>query len=92
MRLPGRVIGARSATPDTLLVTPESVRARDRLGRVCRRLGHELPYSPSWAASMDELEELAAELGIQPDVAVAERYLALVDWRSLTGWRARIAI
>lgn len=66
--------------------------ARIRLGRVCRRIAGELPYSPSWAASMEELEELAGELGIEPNVATAERYLALFDWRSLTDWRAIIAI
>jgi hypothetical protein len=73
----GAVLGAATSHPDTQPMDFE--RLRRRLARVCRRLGEELPYSPSWAASMDELEELAREIGIEPNVVAAGRYLAAVD-------------
>jgi len=34
----------------------------DRLARVRRRIESDVPYSPDWAAAMEELEELEAAL------------------------------
>ena len=38
----------------------------ERLARVNRRIEQAVPYSPDWAAAMDELEELEALLASEP--------------------------
>ena len=38
----------------------------DRLARVRRRIEQAVPYSPDWAAAMDELEELEGTLASEP--------------------------
>ena len=43
-----------------------------RLDRVRRRIESDVPYSPDWAAAVDELEELEAALGVEP-VAIIPR-------------------
>ncbi len=43
-----------------------------RLDRVRRRIESDVPYSPDWAAAVDELEELEAALAAEP-VAIITR-------------------
>ena len=40
--------------------------------RARRRIESDVPYSPDWAAAVDELEELEAALGVEP-VAIITR-------------------
>ena len=37
-----------------------------RLERVRRRIESDVPYSPDWAAAVDELEELEAAIAVKP--------------------------
>ena len=43
-----------------------------RLERVRRRIESDVPYSPDWAAAVDELEELEAAIAVEP-VAIITR-------------------
>ena len=48
----------------------------DRLDRVRRRIESDVPYSPDWAAAVEELEELEAALATRPAVIVTMDPLA----------------